>query len=118
VNPASLQMKPMAHALESFSARATPNADPRDVQKLKKAATEFESILLANWWSAMKQSGLPGSEEDTDPGKDTLDQLGIQAMCTAVANKGGLGISAMLVRSLLSNPARTDGLLNGDQGDA
>jgi hypothetical protein len=53
----------------------------------------------------MKESGLPGSEDDSDPGKETLDELGIQAMSTGVAQGGGIGIGAMLVRSLLSNAA-------------
>jgi Rod binding domain-containing protein len=77
-------------------------------QKLRKAASEFESLLLANWWSTMKEGGLSGGEEDSDPGKDTLDHLGIQAMSTAVANRGGLGIGAMLVRSLLSKVEPSD----------
>lgn len=72
--------------------------------KLKKAGAEFESMLLANWWKSMKESGI-GEEESTDPGHDTLDQMGIQALCSAVASGGGLGIGAMLVRGLLSNAA-------------
>ena len=65
----------------------------------KKAATQFEAMLLQKWWSSMKQSGL-GEDDDTDPGEDTLDNMGMQAMSTAVANSGGVGIAAMLVRSL------------------
>ena len=77
--------------------------DPPRVQKLKRAATEFEAMLLAKWWSAMKESGLGEQDDSTDPGHDTLDAMGIQAMSSAVASRGGLGIGAMLVRSLLSN---------------
>ena len=77
-------------------------------QKIRKAASEFESLLLANWWNTMKQGGLSGGEEDSDPGKDTLDHLGIQAMSAAVAKGGGLGIGAMLVRSLLSKAEHHD----------
>ena len=51
----------------------------------------------------MKQSGLPGGDDDSDPGKETLDQLGMQAMSAAVAKGGGFGIGAMLVHSLLSS---------------
>ena len=74
-------------------------------QKLRKAATDFEAILLSKWWSAMRESGLPGSDDQSDPGHGTLDQLGMQALSTAVAQAGGLGIGAMLVHSLLSNLA-------------
>jgi Rod binding domain-containing protein len=77
---------------------------PAAVAKLRKAAAEFEAQLLSSWWTTMKQSGMSGEDEDSDPGKDTLDQLGMQAMSSAVANgRGGLGIGDMLVRSLLSN---------------
>jgi Rod binding domain-containing protein len=64
-------------------------------------------MLLASWWKSMKESGLPGGEEDSDPGKETLDELGIQAMSAAVAQGGGIGIGALLVRSLLSNAAKS-----------
>ncbi len=77
--------------------------DPPRVQKLKRAATEFEAMLLAKWWSSMKESGLGEQDDSTDAGHDTLDAMGIQAMSSAVASRGGLGIGAMLVRSLLSN---------------
>jgi Rod binding domain-containing protein len=77
---------------------------PAAVAKLRKAAAEFEAQLLSSWWTTMKQSGMSGEDEDSDPGKDTLDQLGMQAMSSAVANgRGGLGIGDMLVRSLLAN---------------
>jgi Rod binding domain-containing protein len=78
-------------------------SDPPEVQKLKRAAAEFEGMLLAKWWSSMKDSGLGAADDSTDAGHDTLDAMGIQAMSGAVASRGGLGIGAMLVRSLLSN---------------
>jgi len=83
-------------------------SDPPRVIKLKKAASEFEGMLLAKWWSSMKDSGLGEQDDSTDPGHDTLDDMGIQAMSGAVASRGGFGIGAMLVRSLLSN-AEEDG---------
>lgn len=80
----------------------TSAADNPQVAKVRKAAGEFESMLLQNWWGSMKESGFGGDDDSTDPGKDTLDQLGMQAMCAAVAKGGGLGIAAILVRSVLS----------------
>ena len=77
--------------------------DSPAAHKLRKAAAEFEAMLLAKWWTSMKESGLSGDDDGTDPGKDTLDQMGVQALCSGVAKAGGVGIAAMLVRSLLSN---------------
>lgn len=70
-----------------------------EMLKLKKAATQFEAMLLEKWWSSMKESGL--SEDDSsDPGQGTLDNMGMQAMSTAIAGAGGIGIASMLVHSL------------------
>jgi Rod binding domain-containing protein len=74
-------------------------------KKLRKAATEFEAMLLSKWWSAMRDSGLGGSDQ-TDPAHDTLDQLGMQALSSAVAGAGGIGLGKILVRDVLSNIAR------------
>jgi len=80
-------------------AAATSASQEAQLRKLKKAATQFEAMLLEKWWSAMKKSGL-GDDNDGDPGQGTLDNLGMQAMSTAVANAGGIGIAAMLVHSV------------------
>ena len=91
---------------------STAQLDTPEQRKLKKAASDFEAMLLAKWWSSMKQSGL-GTDDDSDPGHDTLDQMGMQAMSSAVAARGGLGIASMLVHSLLSNPRRGAASLSG-----
>jgi len=96
----------LAPGVTSLRGQDASNAaqGPAAVAKLRKAAAEFEAQLLSSWWTTMKNSGMSGKDEDSDPGKDTLDQLGMQAMSSAVANgRGGLGIGDMLVRSLLSN---------------
>jgi Rod binding domain-containing protein len=108
---------------------ATVFASPRDismsrsqaiqVKKLKKAASEFESMLISNWWNTMKDSGLPGCEDDTDPGKGTLDQMGINALSAAIANgKGGLGLGQMLIHSLMErmDEAKTRGAASSPSG--
>ena len=92
-----------AHPIDQHNVLAVAASDPPQVIKLKKAASEFEGMLLAKWWSSMKDNGLGEQDDSIDPGHDTLDDMGIQAMAGAVASRGGLGIGAMLVRSLLSN---------------
>lgn len=80
-------------------ASANSTSQEAQLRKLKKAATQFEAMLLEKWWSAMKKSGF-GNDNDGDPGQGTLDNMGMQAMSTAVASAGGIGIAAMLVRSV------------------
>jgi Rod binding domain-containing protein len=49
-------------------------------------------------------------DDSTDPGKSTLDQLGMQAISSAISSGKGFGIGDMLVRSLLrSHPELTGG---------
>lgn len=90
-------------AAQTSAQSAKPAVGSQDMQKLKKAASEFEAMLLSSWWSAMKESGLSSGDDSFDAGHDTLDQLGMQAMSSAVAAGGGIGLGAMLVRGLLSN---------------
>jgi Rod binding domain-containing protein len=105
----NLNLNPTLSATLGATSLRSQNASnashgPAAVAKLRKAAAEFEAQLLSSWWTTMKNSGMSADDKDSDPGKDTLDQMGIQAMSSAVANgRGGLGIGDMLVRSLLSS---------------
>lgn len=68
-------------------------------QKLKNAAGEFESILLANLWKSMKQS-FGSQETDSDPAHGTLDDWGIEIMSSAVGKAGGLGLGKLILEHL------------------
>jgi Rod binding domain-containing protein len=69
-------------------------------RKLQKAAAEFESMLLSNLWKSMKSSFASGDEESMDPAHDALADMGIQAMSSAVAKTGGLGIGRLILKHL------------------
>jgi Rod binding domain-containing protein len=71
-----------------------------DEKKLKKAAGDFESILLSSMWKSMKQSFGDSNDGDSDPGASTLDDMGIEAMSQAVGKAGGLGIGNMIIKQL------------------
>ena len=103
MNTFNCKLSNTSNCMHPMSASPSNYAPPSAEAKLRKAAGEFESMLLSKWWSSMRESGLGGLDE-TDPGHDTLDQLGMQALSTAVAGAGGIGIGAMLVRDLLSHP--------------
>jgi Rod binding domain-containing protein len=75
-----------------------------DEQKLKKAAGEFESILLASMWKSMKQSFGASETDDTDPAHGTLDDWGIEVMSGAVGKAGGLGIGRLILEHLDPKP--------------
>jgi len=67
--------------------------------KLRKSAEEFEAILLQSWLEKMNQSFV-GSRESQDAAHDTVSSLGTQAIASALAARGGIGIAAMLLRQL------------------
>ncbi|MGD0227773.1 MAG: hypothetical protein ABSF71_36145 [Terriglobia bacterium] len=81
---------------------ASPGNSPETPahKKLRKAAQEFEGILISQLWGEFKSS-LSSIEGDTPmAGSDTLNSLAIQTLSTALASRGGLGIAKMLVHQL------------------
>ena len=68
--------------------------------KLRKAAQDFESILIHTWWRSMTESFASSSEEGQDPAHGTLEDLSMQAMSTALAASGGMGIARMLIHAM------------------
>jgi len=69
-------------------------------KKLRKAATQFESMLLSNLWKSMKSSFTDSDDDSDDPAHDTIDQMGMDAMTGAVAKAGGMGIAKMILKHL------------------
>jgi Rod binding domain-containing protein len=87
--------------------RLSPQADTlagtnAPSSKLVKSAQEFEAILLQSWLEKMSHSFV-GSPESQDAAHDTINSLSTQAVATALAGRGGIGIAAMLVRQLQSH---------------
>lgn len=74
--------------------------------KLKKAAQEFEAILLTQWLEKMQQS-FSDSEQSGDPAHETLSSFGTQAVATALSERGGIGIARMLLRQLKTTAGNT-----------
>jgi len=70
-----------------------------ELSKLRKAAGEFESILLESLWKSMKET-FSDPDEDADPTLKSFDDWGIQAMASAVGNSGRLGIKNMILKYL------------------
>ena len=83
--------------------KSTSNApflnSPAD-RKLRRAAGEFESLLLSNLWKSMKSSFAAPDDDSTDPAHDTLENWGIDAMAGAVGKAGGLGLGKLILKHL------------------
>jgi Rod binding domain-containing protein len=68
--------------------------------KLRKAAGEFESLLLSNLWKSMKSTFADPDVDSEDPAHDTLEDWGIDAMSGAVGKAGGLGLGKLILKHL------------------
>ena len=68
--------------------------------KLRKAAGEFEAMLLSNLWKSMKSTFAAPDDQSDDPAHETLDDMGIQAMSSAVGKAGGLGLGKLIIKHL------------------
>jgi len=87
-------------AQESSGASASASG-AANAEKLKKAAGEFEAILLASMWKGMKQSfGSSETDSDSDAAHGTLEDWGIEIMSGAVGKAGGLGIGRLILEHL------------------
>lgn len=77
-----------------------PLSNSPATNKLRKAAGEFESLLLSNLWKAMKSSFADSDDDSTDPAHDTLENMGIDAMAGSVGKAGGLGLGKLILKHL------------------
>jgi Rod binding domain-containing protein len=69
-------------------------------KKLRKAAQDFEGILMSQLWEHLQTSFASFGGETPLAGSETLNSLAIQTLSTALASRGGLGIGRMLVHQL------------------
>ena len=91
--------KPEATAAPSVESTGR-KLSPVQEAKLKKAGAEFESIMLSTFWKSMKSSFADEDDDSTDPAHDTLEDMGIQAMSSAVGKAGGLGLGKLILKHL------------------
>jgi len=68
--------------------------------KIKKAATDFEAILLAQMLKTAR------SDDSDDEQNSTMLELGEQQFAQSMANNGGLGIAKMVIAGLTKNADR------------
>jgi Rod binding domain-containing protein len=74
----------------------------KDDAKIEKGAKEFEAILVGSWLQQAEQSfaTLPGTDEDQDPGRDSMMSLGVETLSKSMAASGGIGIAKMIAKAM------------------
>jgi len=101
ITEATTAAKSAATAADQKSAKQI-----RQSLALKKAAEEFESQLLSSLWKSM-QGTIESPDDSSDPAAGNIQDLQIQALCSGMANGGGIGIAKMITKHLES-AASTD----------
>jgi len=80
----------------------THSAEKSPAEKLVHAARQFEAILLNQLLGSLEHAFSALGKEKTEAGSDHYRFLGVQALASSVAAKGGLGIADMILRNLKS----------------
>ena len=89
-----------AGSAPAMPARDSTPAETPTHRRLRKAAQEFEAILISQLLEDFK-SGFSALTGDAPlAGSDTLNSLAIQSLYSTLASRGCLGIGRMLVHQL------------------
>ena len=97
----SLLQSRAEHALQQVQSAGAGKDDAR----IEKSAKEFEAMLLGTWLQQAEQSmaTVPGIDDDEEmAGRDQMMSLGVQSLATSLSASGGIGIAAMIAKSLHS----------------
>jgi Rod binding domain-containing protein len=74
-------------------------AATKDVRKDKKAACDFEAMLLAPVFDSLQKT-FAGGDDQKALGADDYRQMGSQALAQAIADRGGIGIAQLILHHL------------------
>lgn len=81
--------------------------DKSHTEKLTRAARQFEAVLLNTVFGALEHSFSSLGEKKTEDGSDRYHFLGMQALATGLAARGGLGIGDFIIRSVTKAENKT-----------
>jgi len=84
--------------LTSGTAAASPKGDDREREKLVKAAQAFEAVFVRQMIGSMRQAKLGDDLFGSDAGDQFREMQDAQVADNMVADGGGLGVAAMLIK--------------------
>lgn len=104
--PISLSPIPSSTPLQSVppdtrsGAAAGPAKD--SPEKIRKAATDFEALLIAQMLKSAREAGggITGDGDEQDETNSTVLELGEQQLAQVLSQNGGLGIAKMVVAGI------------------
>ena len=80
--------------------------------KGEKAARDFEAILLTSLMDSLQKT-FAGVGEDPTPGASDYRLMGTQALASAIAEQGGIGIARLIQSHLPAPKVAGEGLNRG-----
>lgn len=80
--------------------------------KGEKAARDFEAILLTSLMDSLQKT-FSGVGEDAAPGASDYRLMGTQALASAIAEQGGIGIARLIQSHLPAPKVAGEGLNRG-----
>src|SRR5579863_5426813 len=98
-------MNPISQA----SAAGSANPPESYADRVAHAARQFEGVLLNTLLGSLEHSfaSLPGKKADSIG--DNYHSMGMQALASALADRGGVGIASMITRNLLRTKGQQPG---------
>jgi Rod binding domain-containing protein len=88
--------------MEAISAIPDPTpvtSEKSDRERLTRAAHQFEAVLLNQLLGSLEHSFSALGEENTEAGSEHYRYLGVQALASSIAEKGGIGIANLILRN-------------------
>jgi Rod binding domain-containing protein len=103
---------PIATPVPLFSvpspASARSPASKDTPEEIRKAATDFEALLIAQMLKSARESGggMTGDADEQDETNSTMLELGEQQLAQALSSSGGLGLAKMVIAGLTNHANR------------
>jgi flagellar protein FlgJ len=87
----------------SFSSSSKDSPD-----KIRKAAMDFEALLIAQMLKSARESGggMNGDGDEQDETNSTMLELGEQQLALALSANGGLGLAKIVIAGLTNHANR------------
>jgi peptidoglycan hydrolase FlgJ len=104
-------------SLESLSTAGKAGEKKLDREKLKKACTDFESIMISQLLKSMRQTMAPSGLTGNGLGKGIYDSLFDQEVSRSLAKRGGLGLGKMIYNRVIRQEEKKGPIPPGGRPD-
>lgn len=97
-------------ALEQINS-LQPNQNPQSPEALRKAAMQFEAVLLMQLTSSLSSTGLSEDEDSLfggDSGTNLSKQMFSEQLANTMAQSGGVGLADIIMRQFGAAPSKQE----------